>query len=213
MQFLNQGPSSQILNQLQNPLMSLIGDNGQGAFEQFMASAQPGFERNLNFGLGAINSAAPAANSSAFGIQGIDTTTQALQDWNMFTQQARLGFMEPSLQAAGLLTSAAGAAGQENIGMAINPTANLMNTILGGGFQPGMSEVVQQGGPLDFLTQGILGASALIPGIGPAAGFLGGLFGGGGQRGGGASGDGSGMNLFMNQSTRPRSGMRGGFPG
>ena len=185
MQFLNQGPSSQALSQLAGPLMSLIGDNGMGAFNQFMAAAQPGFERNLNFGLGALNAAAPAANSSAFGLQGIDTTTRALDDFNMFSQQARLGFLQPSLQAAGLLTSAAGAAGQENIGMAINPTSNIMNTIFGGGFQPGLGEAVQTGGPLDFITQGILGASALIPGIGQIAPLLAGLFSGGGNPGSG----------------------------
>jgi hypothetical protein len=179
-----------------------------GAFNQFMAAAQPGFERNLNFGLGALNAAAPAANSSAFGLQGIDATTRALDDFNLFSQQARLGFLQPSLQAAGLLTSAAGAASQENIGTAINPTANIMNTIFGGGFQPGLGEVIQQGGPLDFITQGILGASALIPGIGQLAPMIGGLFSGGGNPGS-TSIPFQGGNLF-GAPTGPQGGSGGG---
>lgn len=163
---------------------------------------EPQFGRNLNFGLGALNAAAPGAQSSALANQGIDLTTQALQDFNLFAEQSRLNFMNPSLQAAGLLQGASQAASAENMGQFFQPTSSLMNTALSGGFQPGLSEVVQQGGFMDFLTQGILGATGLFTGFpglpGAIGGALGGLFGGG-----------------QPQTRQPdtRGGVRRGFPG
>lgn len=189
-QFLSQpAPEVQTFNQLQAPLQQMVGQAGTpfGGFQQsqqLVQAAQQPFQQNLAAAQGSLASAAPGRFSTALAQQGTDLTSRALQDFNLFQQQATqqgLGLdlqagaqqQQGALGAAGLLGQLAGQAGaapfQRNLQAqqaslaALNPTLQLM---LGGlGFlqpQP-LTPVVQDaggGGGFGGFAQGALGGAA-----------------------------------------------------
>jgi hypothetical protein len=100
-------PEVDILNQLRGPLMDMInqGSQGIGGFEQsqkLVGAAQPIFEQNLQGALGQLSNAAPGRFSTAFAGQGGGLAQRALQDFNLFQQQATQQGLGLDLQARGL---------------------------------------------------------------------------------------------------------------
>lgn len=104
-QFLGQqSPEQSVFNNLQNPLMALVsqGMQGIGGFEQSQAlvgAAQPIFAQNLQAALGSASNAAPGRFSTAHAAQGIGLGQKALQDFNLFQQQALQQGLGLDLQA------------------------------------------------------------------------------------------------------------------
>jgi hypothetical protein len=76
---------SNLFSELQNP----HGDVGamNPAFGA-LAAASPIFDRNMQSTLAKVNAAAPGRFSSALAQEGRDVGTQAMQDFNLFAQQA-----------------------------------------------------------------------------------------------------------------------------
>jgi hypothetical protein len=97
--FLNMpAPEMRVLNQVERPLLGLLqGQAPQNpfgpisGFEQSQAlvgAAQPIFQQNLQTALGQLSSSAPNRFSTTFQAQGQGLAQRALQDFNVFAQQA-----------------------------------------------------------------------------------------------------------------------------
>jgi hypothetical protein len=81
------------------------GVEGIGGFEQsqkLVGAAQPIFQQNLQGALGQLSNAAPGRFSTAFAGQGGGLAQRALQDFNLFQQQATQQGLGLDLQARGL---------------------------------------------------------------------------------------------------------------
>lgn len=72
-------------NEMSDPF---AGTNAQAQALSLMAAAQPQFQRNLQDTFTKLNASAPGRFSSAVAQDGRDLGTQALQDYNLFANQA-----------------------------------------------------------------------------------------------------------------------------
>ncbi len=123
--------------------------------EGLLSAAQPVFQQNLQFGLGALASGAPSTRGSAFGNQAIDFATRQDQAFNLFAEQALQNFQGNQISAAGQL----GQIGAQQQNAVLNPTIALLLAALGQGFPD--AAIQQNPGIFDFLTLGVQGANAL----------------------------------------------------
>jgi hypothetical protein len=183
-----QGALGNLMGGLQNPFTDM------GAFnqaEQVNQAAQGLFQQNLQRAQGGLASMAPGRFSSALAQQGVDLSSQALQDFNLFQQQnlmQGLGLQNQQQQAAlqfmlgagGLQTEAAQTLG----GLAGQAGMNPMERALGAG---ALGHQFTQGqiNPLVQIMQGGLGFAqptphqAVIPGQNQLGQGLKGALGGG----------------------------------
>lgn len=190
-QFLSQpSPEMQTLQSAQPALLGMLnqGAQGMGAFDQSQAlvgAATPIFDRNLQSSLGALGNQAAGRFSTAFGAQANDLTSRALQDFNLFSQQALqsgLGLdlqsrqigQQGALGAANLLGSLSAQAGQNpfnralqagQLGLgqtqaAINPTLQLLLGGMGFGQPQALDSVVGESPLTQFGNLGIAAATA-----------------------------------------------------
>lgn len=200
-QFLGQpAPEQQVFDQLSGDLAGLAQGGGVGAAQQVIGAAQPIFQQNLDFAQGQLQNAAPGRFSSAFVNQGIDLGSRALQDFNLFQQQALQQGQQTGLQAAGLLGNLASQAGQQpfqrmlgagQLGaqisqQQISPLLSIMQGGLQFGHPAARQPIVGEGGGViegdagDVLTGALGGAGtgaaigSIVPGLGTAVGAIGG---------------------------------------
>lgn len=98
---------------LQNPFLPQ-GPEGFQQGQQLVAAAQPVFQQNLNEALTTLTQRAPSLRNTAFGGQAGGLAQQALQDFNLFQQQALQQGQALDLQAQGqALNFMLGGAGQQ----------------------------------------------------------------------------------------------------
>lgn len=174
--FLAQSPEQQVLEQTQPALMDLIGGGGMGAGQQVIEAAQPVFQQNLQEAGSQFLAQTPSTFNTAAGAGLGGLQQQALQDFNLFQQQALQQGQQTALRAGQLLGQLGQGAGQAQTQRFVNPTLQLL---LGASrlAQPIPPEVVASPG----IGSQLLSAAATVGG-----GLAGsGAFSGGGQ---GASG-------------------------
>ena len=189
-QFMNQqAPEMQAYNLATQGLSPII--TGQGQFGDIATAMDPIFQRNLQFAEAQHAAAAPGRLGSAFMQEGTNLRGQALQDYNLFIQQARQQDVANRMQAAmamGTLAAGAGqnpfaralGAGQLGLGISqfesmpelvrLQQQQAMQQQLLGMLSQP-TGQTVSGGGGIGNLAGGLLGFGAGALG-GP---FLGGL--------------------------------------
>jgi hypothetical protein len=151
----------------------------QAGPEGLLSAAQPVFQQNLQFGLGALAAGAPTTRGSAFGNQAIDFATRQDQAFNLFVEQALQNFQGNQISAAGQL----GQIGAQQQQAVLNPTIQLLLGALGQGFP--QAAIQQNPGLFDFLGLGVKGLTGLAAGgvfggpAGAVAGAAAGVGGGG----------------------------------
>jgi len=141
---------SDTYNDLRPGLLDIF-NQGRGPATSFFEAYEPIHQRNVQFGLGQLASAAPLANSSALATQGIDFATQEQQGFNLFAEQAQQNFLKSALEAAGMLGTLGQSAGSAVERRYINPITQLMGAA--GNYANPRTEVYQPPGALDYFTQ------------------------------------------------------------
>ena len=108
-QFLNQpSPEVATFEKLSPGLMEMFNQDGQGLTNAMF----PLFQRGLQEGLGGLANSGMGRFSTTFEKQGVDLTSRAVQDFNLLQQQAFQQNIGNRLNAAGLLGTLSGQAGQ-----------------------------------------------------------------------------------------------------
>lgn len=113
---LEQNPEQQAFGVAQDFLTGGQGGAGgllgQSPGAGVIGAAEPVFQRNLDFALGRLRNQAPNVFGSGLALQGTDLAGQALQDFNLFSQQAAQQGIGQQLQGLSTLGQLAGPAGQ-----------------------------------------------------------------------------------------------------
>jgi hypothetical protein len=172
----------QLAQQGLNPLIT-----GQGQFGNIDAAMQPIFQRNLGETLAQTQATLPSVFNRASANEVANVGQRALQDYNLFIQQARQQDIENRIQAAlasGTLSSAAGQQPfQRNLQAGMfgqqadmfraqqmqamqQAILQLLGIQMGGQYQVQAAEAGNRGGGLGGFLGGALGTAAgFIPGI------------------------------------------------
>lgn len=158
--FLGRTPN--LLGGAGESLLGLIGGGGLQAGQGVIDAALPGFERGLQAAQGGLSAQVSSPFSSAFAQQGIDLSSRALQDFNLFQAQQLASGQERAINAANIL----GQLAQTEQGGRLGILGNAVNF-----FGPIAAERAQAGGAGGFLG-GLLGTAAGAFG-GPLLGGLG----------------------------------------
>jgi len=103
------GRTGQLLPEAGQSLLDLIEGGGEAAGQRVIGAAQPVFEENLRFAQGGLASSAASPFSTAFAQQGIDLSSRALRDFNLFQAQQLAGGQERAINAASILAQLVGA--------------------------------------------------------------------------------------------------------
>jgi hypothetical protein len=117
-QFLNQeAPEMQAFRLAQQGLNPII--TGEGQFGNVAEALTPIFDRNLTETLGQTQASLPGVFNKAASFEVANVGQRALQDFNLFIEQARQQDIANRIGAVGALGTQAGQAGQNPFGRAL----------------------------------------------------------------------------------------------
>lgn len=138
-------------------------NQGLGPAQSFFDAYAPVHEQQMQFGLGQLGAAAPFAGSSAFATQGIDFANQQMNSFNLFAEQAQQNFLKQALEAAGMIGTLGQQAGTAVERRFTNPLLQSAST--SAQYANPRTEVYQQPGFFDYLSQGAQGAAAIAAAV------------------------------------------------